>query len=344
MNCPRCKSPTPDGKSYCSDCGAPLDASLIRLEVVIREQVKESVDSRFKDQKLIAYETSEEISNKIYGTAKRYAFFVGILLALIVIALGVVGIQSYSDFRKLISNAEGQIKPKIEQAKTSAELAQQQAVDAQRKANEAKTTIQTVTAQVSKQLGTATETARSVQDLSARLSVLEKKTSQQMATSSQRVDSRVAELDQKIDVATKDIAVQEKKLASTNELVQSIFSKGTTEYFDTKANSSRSVIIPVGKGAFVYMLLKSAPISQTLEIKWRVFSQPRASYFQINNNAIFFVWGDPAETLKQNPLEVTYIPDPTATAKPFTTLSVTNGHVYADGSQRLPPDPPPPQR
>jgi hypothetical protein len=313
------------------------------MEEVIKAQINESIDRRFRDQKLIAVETSEAIVNRVYGWAKLFAFFVGIPLALLVLGLSFAGIEKYSDFTKLINSVEGQIKPRIEQANASAGQAQQEAEEAQNKATEAKKTIENVTTQVNKQLGSAAELSKGVQSLSNRVSELESKTSQQMTASSQRVDSRVADLDKKIDAASKDIVEQQKKLASTNELVKSIFSKGTTEYFDTKANNSRTVIVPAGAGAAVYILLKDTPIVQTLEIKWRVASQPRGSYFPVKDNAIVFVWGEPLDNLKQNPLEVTYIPDPTATTESFKMLSLTDGHVFAD-TFRLPDIAPQPPR
>jgi hypothetical protein len=75
-------------------------------------------------------------------------------------------------------------------------------------------------------------------------------------------------------VAIKDIADQQKKLASTDELVKTLFSKGTTEFFTTTVNGPNVVIAPHPNGAFVFMLLKSAPIYQTIEVKFHVFSQP----------------------------------------------------------------------
>jgi mannose/fructose-specific phosphotransferase system component IIA len=58
-------------------------------------------------------------------------------------------------------------------------------------------------------------------------------------------------LDKKIDAATQDIAVQQKKLESTDELVKALFQKGTTEYFRTNVNAENIVIVtdrPGGSG------------------------------------------------------------------------------------------------
>jgi hypothetical protein len=77
------------------------------------------------------------------------------------------------------------------------------------------------------------------------------------------------------------------------------------------------------------MLLKSAPIYQTIEVKWRVYSQPRGSY-GVKNNMLIFGWGDPAESLKQYPSEATYVPNPTSNVPVFEALSVKDNAVFAD--------------
>ena len=226
------------------------------------------------------------------------------------------------------------MKPKIEQAKSDAEQAQKTAKDAKREAEDSKRTIEGAAVEAKRQLGSATELAKSVRGLSDRVSGLEQQTSNQMKSSSQRVDARVSELDQKIDAASKDIAEQQKRLANTDELVKTLFSKGTTEYFFTKTNAPNVVVMPTANGAIVFMLLKSSPIYQTLELKWRVASQPRNSY-NVRNNVVTFFWGESAENLRQNPLEVTYVPDPTSKNTVFTTLSVKGKSVFADETKLI---------
>jgi hypothetical protein len=112
--------------------------------------------------------------------------------------------------------------------------------------------------------------------------------------------------------------------------VKTLFSKGTTEFFYTAANGPNLVIAPYSKGAFAFMLLKSAPIYQTIEVKWYVFSQPHGSYW-VSNNVLTFRWDDPAANLKQHPLEVTYVPDPTLKDPAFKTLSIKDNAVFTDG-------------
>ena len=95
--------------------------------------------------------------------------------------------------------------------------------------------------------------------------------------------------------------VNKKKLASTDDLVKTLFSKGTTETFQTTANWTRVAIVPVGSnGAIAFLLLDSVPIYQTLEVKWRVFSQPHGSY-HMQNNIVVFVWGEPIDQFEAVP-------------------------------------------
>ena len=323
MNCPRCDTPNPEGKRYCADCGTPLTPSLVYLEEVVKAQVRESVDTRLKEQQFVEIETATAIVERVQRWAKLFGFFVAIPLGVLALALAVLGIQELRDFRRLIENAEGQIKPRIQQAKDSADAATKQADEAQREAGEARKTIEA-------QLSSASGATAQVQRLSTQVSALEKTTSQQMKSASDRIDKRTSDLDVKIDTATKDIAEQQRKLASTNELVKSLFSRGKTEYFDTKSSSTRFAYVPYKGGVWVYMLLADIPIRETVEIKFHVYSQPKSSYFPINSNVLFFNWGQTLEALQQQPLEVNYVPDPTQSKEKFKALSVRDRRAYAD--------------
>jgi hypothetical protein len=324
MNCPRCNTPTPEGKSYCADCGTPLNPTVTYLEEFVTKQVKESLDAKFKDQKLIEMEISLAVAERVIGWSKLFTYVVGIPLAVGLLGLSFAGIKKYEDFTSRIRGAEEQIKPRLEQAKTSAELAKQQADEALRIAGDAKNTIEL-------QLKSAKGFNDKVTMLSAKVSKLEEQTSLRLKGQNESADKAVADLESKIDAATKDIAVQQKKLASTNELVKSLFSKTRTEYFDTNKASARAVVVPLGRGAAVFLLLTQIPIEQTVDVKFHVYSQPKDSYHVLRQNLVLFSWGDPADSIKQHPLEVNYIPDATDTTTPsIKALSVKDNKVYAD--------------
>jgi hypothetical protein len=207
MNCPHCNSPSADDKKYCAECGTPLDQQTKHLETFVKAQIEDAIQQRFKDQKLVDIETSQAVAERLHGWAKLFAFFVGLPVALLLIVLSVGGVEKYSDFKKMVGSIEEQLKPQIEQAKSDAEQAQKTAKEAKGEAEDSKKTIEGATAEAKKQLGSATDLAKNVKGLSDRVSGLEQQTSNQIKGSGQRVDSRMLELDQKIDTATKDIAV-----------------------------------------------------------------------------------------------------------------------------------------
>jgi hypothetical protein len=333
MNCPNCQTPSGEGKKFCADCGTPLDPQIRNMELFLKTQVEASLRDKFKDQKLVDIETSQAIAERLHGWAKMFAFFVGVPIALIVLLLGFAGFAKYSDFKRLVASIEEQVKPKIEQAKSDAEQAQKTAKDAKADAEDSKKAIESATVEVKKQLGSATDLTKNVKALSERVVGLEQQTSNQIKGSSQRVEERVTELNHKIDAAARDIGEQQNKLASTDELVKALFSKGRTEYFQTTANSPQfAAVTPSPNNTVAILLLESVPIYQTLEVKWKVFSQPRGSYHMVNN-ALIFLWGDPTENLKLYPLEITYVPDPTSKSTLFKTLTVKDNNIFADGTK-----------
>jgi hypothetical protein len=334
MNCPHCNSPSADGKNYCADCGAPFDPQTKYLETFVKAQIEEVIHRKFKDQNAVRNETSQAVFDHVEHRVKQFLFFAGIPAALLLFLLTVAGIEKYRDFTGMVETAQSQVKQRIEQVKGEIEQAQTKATNAKANADEALKTTDTVTAEVNKELGAAKEITRNVQALSVRVSELEKKSSSQMRASTERIEAQVKDLHQQMDATSKGMLEQEKKLASTDELVKALFSKGITEYFQTSANSPAAVIVSLqvaGKNsAFVFMLLKSAPIFQTVELKWRVASQPRNSFGLIKNNILFFNWGEPIENLRQNPIEVYYVPDPTSKTPAFKALSIREGTIFAD--------------
>jgi hypothetical protein len=139
-----------------------------------------------------------------------------------------------------------------------------------------------------------------------------------------------------MEAAAEEIAAQQKKLTSTNELVTAMFSKGLDESIQTAFGNTPTfvlVTLPSGqKGAVIFLFLKNAPIFQTVQLQWHVYTQPKYSYL-VRENVLRFSWGDPAESLKQYPLVVSYVPDPTYNGVLYKALSLKDGHVYADEVQ-----------
>ncbi len=144
----------------------------------------------------------------------------------------------------------------------------------------------------------------------------------------------MSELGAKVDAADQEIVVQQRKLTNTSELVKALFSKGETELFIPAAgdNSKFCMISLPQKGANVYMLLKSVPIYQTIQLQFHIYVQPKYSYTMFGN-VLFFRWGDAVESIKQYPLSVSYVPDPTYQGRSYSSLNVRDGHAFADTLQ-----------
>jgi hypothetical protein len=318
--CPQCKAENPQNKNFCSDCGSLLTP---RLAPFVRTQVEEYVRQNLKERNVVEIETSEAVAGRVLKWAKLYyAVPVAILLAI----LALFGVSDYSDFHKTVRRATDELEPKLSQAITEADAATNKAQEAQARSSAPIKAIDAATSKMNAQLALA-------EQLSTKVTQLEDRNTAQIAKASKHVEDRVTELDKRVEGGSNAITEQQAKLTSTNELVTAMFSKGLTDWFSTTEPTSKSVVSSVGqKGATVYMLLKSAPIFQTVQIQFHVYTQPKGSY-GFKGNLLVFRWGDAAEGLKQHPLQVSYVPDPTYHGPLYSALSVKDGKVFGDGEQ-----------
>ncbi len=112
-------------------------------------QLEEIVAKKFKDQKAVELETASLIADRLMSWAKLFAAAIAAPLALILAFFTVIGISKYSDFTKMIEDAELRLKSSVSQAtadadklaKTVTALTQQQQQTAQR--------VQTLSSEVS---------------------------------------------------------------------------------------------------------------------------------------------------------------------------------------------------
>jgi len=287
----------------------------------------------------VALEVSDAILTRLMLWAKAFAFVAGGILTLLALVLGFFGVTTYRDFKRTVGDAQSTIQPMLARAKDDASKALSGADDANRQSLSAIQTIESERKKIENEVNLASTTASHVQSLSGKVSELQTRTTTEIAKANHQIETDLNELKKKLEAATDDIAKQQRKLASTDELVKTLFSKGTTQYFQTNSPSPTLVVVPRQNGASVFMLLTSAPIYQTIELKFYTSSQPRASYSPINN-VLFFNWGDPPENLKAHPLEVTYVPDPTSKIPPFKTLYIKNGAIFADETKIMDIAPP----
>jgi hypothetical protein len=127
VRCPQCDAENSEGKKFCADCGSLLET---QLEVFIRSQVRESVQARFKDQKLVEIETTEAIVARIQKWATWFLIPATVLYTILAAILAVLGFTDYTRFHRVADAA-------VREATT----AKDQALEAQREAILAKATI-----------------------------------------------------------------------------------------------------------------------------------------------------------------------------------------------------------
>ncbi len=325
MKCPRCAADNPEGNNFCSSCSSLLNPQLLPL---VRSQVEEYMREYFKDQKVIDVETTEAIAKRFLMWGKWFLFPGTLLLTILGVTLGIIGFRDFSDVHKAAQQAVATANT----ATKTAEDATLKAQEAKRLSDDAITTIHTAMLTVNSQVSSA-------QQLSEKFSGLESKTAGQLASANKHVEDRMGELDRKVDEANKAISVQQAKLVSTNELVTAMFSKSQVEMFQpSQGNTSTFAVLPLPKvpqnarpgaaKAMAVMLLKSAPIYQTIQINFHIFVQPKSSYF-VSGNQLTFLWGDPPDNLKQWPLEVSYVPNPTYDGPIYKELTVTDKGISA---------------
>jgi hypothetical protein len=175
MECPKCKTPNPDDKRFCGDCGAGLDP----VDEDFRQRVHELLREHLKDQKLVEIETADAVIARLKTLAKPFLY----TLALFITVLGVLGFRSMRDFfdalkseqasavQKLRDQASSESKSLAQEAETIRaqyrKLGDQQDLVAQLRQTEAQLkSIQTASQglkQRYEQLGTELATAQSVQ-------------------------------------------------------------------------------------------------------------------------------------------------------------------------------------
>ncbi len=123
--CANCKSANPQEKKYCGDCGAFLDTVLgpvkDYLDTNLRTEVLSVLKDQFKDQRFLQSEIAEGIATKISGWTKLLAFFVGIPLGILILTLGVIGINNYLDFMNFVAKAKKDTEQRVEDARKDGE-------------------------------------------------------------------------------------------------------------------------------------------------------------------------------------------------------------------------------
>jgi hypothetical protein len=339
--CPKCQAVSAPDKKYCGDCGALLTGDDENIRSQIEAQLQETLDARFKDQKLVEYETTLAIAARITEWAKTFAFWAGVPLALLLIVLAIIGVQKFGDFTSKIDQAIAKITPVLDASIKQADDAQEKSAAAQntgeaaqKKASNALASVDRIVEQTKTQL--TTDMNSKIQSISPRLEAFEQ-TAIQIEKSSADVLQQVGDVKKQLDVASDTIADQERKLTDTSEMVKALFSRGRVEFFEPTLTPNNMVIIKHDEThASIYLLLKEVPILVTLQLQYHVYVQPRQAYGVLSSgdtftNVVAFRWGENGDNVNGRGLTASYIGDPTTKSPLVKILTVNDNHAYADG-------------
>jgi hypothetical protein len=322
QKCPVCNAASNAGKKYCADCGAPLTSTDYRQ--VIHAEVTGFLADHLKDRHVVEIELCESVVGRLEKWTKWFGWGVALPVALILGGLTFFGFEKVHDINILAAKVDNEVKPKVEGAMRDAD-------EASKNANQAKLTSEQVVIDVNNQLMSARGVTAKVEELSVKVAALESQTTTKVTSATKRIEQQVNEVDQRVSDAQARISETEQKLTDTGELVKSLFASSRVEEFD-ETMVGHYIVREGNNRRVIYMLLKEIPIPQSVQLQFYISTEPRNSYFTINNVVIFF-WGDPPEVLKQHPLLVSYTADPNAKEKPFHTLEIRKDLIFADSVQ-----------
>ena len=104
-SCPECHAEVRQHDQYCASCGARLGSQRHVVEKYLEELLPGRVDAllkdRFKDQNVVAVETSELVATRAIGWLKILGFLIGIPAACVVGLITFVGIKNYADLERI---------------------------------------------------------------------------------------------------------------------------------------------------------------------------------------------------------------------------------------------------
>lgn len=104
MECPNCKTPNPNENRFCGACSAPLTDEIVDIQAFIRDefprQVERAIDTKLlalADREVIEVKATEQVINRVWTWATRFATVVGVPVVVVVSILGFFGFSTIED-------------------------------------------------------------------------------------------------------------------------------------------------------------------------------------------------------------------------------------------------------
>jgi hypothetical protein len=120
VECALCKTSNADNAKFCSECGNALDRTINLSREFVRNQVREIITERYKDQKVVEIETTQAIADRFLGWSKLLGFVAGIPIALLFLILSILGINTYRDFSTQVDKAKSDVATQLAAAQAGA--------------------------------------------------------------------------------------------------------------------------------------------------------------------------------------------------------------------------------
>ncbi len=197
MDCANCNTQNPEGAKYCSNCGICLDLSSGPLKDTVEASVRQEVDRALqqytKEQKIVEFDVTEKVTNRLLGWAKILGTLIGALL----VVAGFLGVKSLKD---LYDTSKKELQHKVETAK--------QDVDKQ------KTELSTLFEEQKKGLTTLTSDYNSLHDRYAQLN--------SKLPEYEKISQTAIEIKAKLDGIANSLAEQDKRIGKLDSQVQTL--------------------------------------------------------------------------------------------------------------------------
>lgn len=114
VTCHRCGHDTSTSNKFCPNCGFQASAQLDDVDRYLADRVKTELGNLLKDQKVVEIEIAEAVATRLSNWGKLAGYFLGVCIAVLVLALGVVGIKTMADLQNIGESVRKDVSEKFE--------------------------------------------------------------------------------------------------------------------------------------------------------------------------------------------------------------------------------------